>query len=188
MENCFLYLQQGEQSAFNFFFNNYYQPLVHFAFTFLKDTEAAEDVVEDCFLKLWERREIITSESSIKPFLYKTVRNACIDILRKQVHSKAYVNHINKSPREFAPDAIKNIIISESMHQVHLAFQNLPSKYKQIFAMLWVQGKEVKEIAAELNLPVSTVKSQKQRVLELIRNQLPQLGSFMLLFFFPGLF
>jgi RNA polymerase sigma-70 factor (ECF subfamily) len=67
------------------------------------------------------------------------------------------------------------------MHQVFLAVQNLPPKYQQLFNLLYVQGKEVKEIALELNLPLSTVKSQKGRTLELLRKQLPHLGILILL-------
>jgi RNA polymerase sigma-70 factor (family 1) len=176
--------QQGEEQGFNYFFHLYYKPLVHFAQTFLKQTEASEDVVEDGFVKLWQKRESIQSASAIKAYLYKTVRNACIDILRKQVHRDAYVVHINKSPKEFAPDTTQNIITVEAMHQVYTAVQNLPSKYKKVFNMLYVQGKEVKDIATELNLPLSTVKTHKSKALELIRKQLPQLGCITLLFFF----
>jgi RNA polymerase sigma-70 factor (family 1) len=181
--NYFLSFQQGEEQGFNYFFHSYYKPLVHFAQTFLKQTEAAEDVVEDCFVKFWEKRENISSASGIKPYLYKTVRNTCINLLRKQVHRDAYVVHINKSPKEFAPDTTQNIITAEAMHQVFLALQNLPFKYKKVFNMLYVEGKEVKDIAAELNLPLSTVKTHKSKALELIRKQLPQLGGLIFMFF-----
>lgn len=142
----------------------------------------AEDVAEDSFVKLWERRESITSESAIKPYLYASVKNACIDILRKQKHQKAYEAHLQKLPLQVSTDITQKIITAEAMHQVYLSVQNLPSKYQQIFNMIWVQGKEVKDIALELNLPLSTVKSQKARTLELLRKQLPHLGILLLLF------
>jgi RNA polymerase sigma-70 factor (family 1) len=178
----FLSFQKGEEQGFNYFFHSYYKSLVHFAQTFLKQTEAAEDVVEDGFVKLWQKRESIQSASAIKPYLYKTVRNACIDILRKQVHRDAYVVHINKSPKEYVPDTTHNIITAEAMHQVYIAVQNLPAKYRQVFQMLYVEGKEIKDIAIELNLPLSTLKSQKTRTLELIKKQLPHLGIVFIIF------
>ena len=167
----------------DYFFHLLYKPLVHFACTFLNSTEASEDIAEDSFLKLWERRDSIESLSSVKPFLYAVVRNRCIDLLRKQKHQSAYISHLKKTGEELAPDVSHSIIISESMHQVYLAIQNLPAKYKRIFNMLYVEGKEIKEIALELNLPLSTVKSQKQRALELLKKQLPHLG-FLLIFHF----
>jgi RNA polymerase sigma-70 factor (family 1) len=178
----FLSFQQGEEQGFNYFFQQLYKPLVHFAQTFLKQTEAAEDVVEDGFVKLWQKKGSIESASAIKPYLYKTVRNACIDMLRKQVHRDAYVVHINKSPREFVPDTTQNIITAEAMHQVYAAVQNLPAKYRRVFQMLYVEGKEIKDIALELNLPLSTLKSQKARTLELLKKQLPHLGTLFIMF------
>lgn len=182
-ENNFLSFKEGEEEGFNYFFHELYKPLVHFAFTLLHNTEAAQDVAEDSFLKLWEKRETIESLSSIRPYLYATVHNRCIDLIRKQKHQAAHIAHLKKAGEKLAPDVAQGIIISESMHQLYLAIQNLPSKYNRIFNMLYVQGKEIKEIARELNLPLSTVKSQKQRALELLRQQLPHLG-YLLVFFF----
>jgi RNA polymerase sigma-70 factor, ECF subfamily len=175
-EDYFLLFQKGEERGFDYFFQLYYKPLVHFAYTFLCNTEAAEDIACDSFLKLWEKRASIGSKLAIKPYLYAVVRNACIDILRKQKHQNAYTAYIKKTERDFQVDTSQNIIISESMHQVHLAVQRLPAKYQQVFKMLYVEGKEVKDIATELNLPLSTVKSQKTRTLELLRKELPHLG------------
>lgn len=180
-EDYFFFFKEGEEQGFNYFFHLYYKPLVHFAHSFLKDADSAEDMAGDSFLKLWEKRETIASASAVKPYLYAIVRNRCLDVLRKQKHQTAYITHLNKSPQEFAPDITHNIIISESMHQVYHALQSLPSKYQKIFNMLYVEGKEIKEIALELNLPLSTVKSQKARVLELLKKQLPHLGGLIVL-------
>ena len=182
-EDHFHSFKKGEEQGFDYFFHLYYKPLSHFAFTFLKQTEAAEDVVEDSFVKLWEKRETIDSLPAIKPYLYTSVRNRCIDLLRRQVHRDAYALHINKLPREIAPDVSQKIITAEAMHQVYLAVQNLPLKYKEIFNMIYVEGKEIKEIATVLNLPLSTVKSQKQRTLELLKKQLPYVGYILFIFF-----
>jgi RNA polymerase sigma-70 factor (family 1) len=182
IEQPFLSFQQGEEAGFNHYFHLYYKPLLHFAFSILHRQELAEDVTEESFIKLWSKKENIISESAIKPYLYASVRNACIDVLRKERHINTYKKHIQKAPVSFAEDDTQKIITSEAMHQVYLAVQNLPSKYKQIFNMLWVQGKEVKDISLELNLPLSTVKSQKARALELLKKQLPHLGILLLFF------
>ena len=180
-EDYFFFFKEGEEKGFNYFFHLYYKPLVHFAHTFLNNTESAEDITEDSFLKLWEKREVIASATAVKPYLYAIVRNRCLDVLRRQKHQTAYISQLKKSPIPLAADITHNIIISESMHQVYLALQSLPSKYQKIFNMLFVEGKEIKEIALELNLPLSTVKSQKARVLELLKKQLPHLGCFVFL-------
>ena len=72
------------------------------------------------------------------------------------------------------------------MHQVYLALKTLPPKCRQVFTMLYVQGKPVKEIAEELQLSVSTVKSHKATALKLLRKQLPHLGCLLLVMLFAG--
>lgn len=180
-EDYFFFFKEGEERGLHYFYQQFYSPLIHFALTFLNNTATAEDVAADSFIKLWERREDIQSASAIKPYLYACVRNACIDTIRKQKHQIAYEAHIKKMPVPLAPDITQNIITSQAMHQVYLALQNLPSKYQQVFKMIYVEGKEVKDVALQLNLPLSTVKSQKARALELLRKQLPHLGCFILL-------
>lgn len=149
----------------------------------LNNLHSGENVVEDSFVKLWKKRQTIDSPSSIKPYLYRTVRNGCIDLLRKQKHQLAYTNHIKKIPEQTSPDVTQNIILSESMHQVFLALENLPAKYRQLLNMIYVEGKAVKDVALELDLPLSTVKSQKARALELLRKQLPHLGCLLIFYY-----
>jgi RNA polymerase sigma-70 factor (ECF subfamily) len=141
-------------------------------------------VVEDCFVRLWEKRELIESANAVKPYLYTSVRNRCLDVLRKQGHSKIYEAHLKRAPEEFAPDHVQAIIVAESMFQVYLAVEKLPGKYKRVFDMFYLHGRELMDIASELDLPLATVKSRKKRTLEILRAQLPHLGFFILLFFF----
>ena len=183
-KDTYLSFHEGHEQAFNHFFGLYYKPLLHFANAIVRDKEIAEDIVEDSFMKLWEKRERMASESAIKPFLYAIVRNACIDILRKKKHENDYKKHVQKLPPALAEDMTRKMVTAEAMNHVFLALQKLPPKYKQIFQMIWIEGKEIKDISKELNLPLSTVKSQKARTLELIRKQLPQLGISMLLFIY----
>ena len=84
IEDLFISLQKGEQRGFDYFFHLYYKPLLYFANSILKDKEVAEDTVADSFVKLWEKRKTIRSASGVKPYLYMSVRNSCLNILRKQ--------------------------------------------------------------------------------------------------------
>jgi RNA polymerase sigma-70 factor (family 1) len=186
-EHYFLLFQQGEEQGFNYFFAQLYEPLVHFAFTILNDKSEAEDIVEDSFLKFWERRSEIEKATTLKSYLYTIVRNACLTTIGRRNYAKSYEVHIKRSPESFTPDVQQKIIISESMHQVYLALKTLPPKCRQVFSMLYVQGKPVKEIAEELELSVSTVKSHNAKALKLLREQLPHLGCLFLWFFFPAL-
>jgi RNA polymerase sigma-70 factor (family 1) len=182
-EALFISFQRGEERGFKYFFDLYAKPLVYFASTITNSKETAEDIVEDCFVKLWEKREMIASASTIKPYLYTSVRNRALDVLKKHNHARVYEEYVKKTSQDFVPDVQQIFIHGESLYQVYLAVERLPARYRKVFHMFYLQGKEIKEIASELNLPVSTVKSQKIRTLKLLKKQLPHLGFLLISYF-----
>ena len=174
IEDLFLSFRSGKEQGFTYFFDAYYKPLVYFAFTIIKDKVVAEDIVEDSFVGFWEKRKTIRSAPAIKPYLYRSVHNGCLNILRKQKSHLAYVNHMKNSEEELPVDIMQKIIAAETMHQVYLALQNPPTKYQTIATMIYLEEKAVKEVATELSLPLSTIKGQKKKALQLIREQFPR--------------
>src|SRR6478735_11331804 len=90
-------VKMGEDKAFDFFFRQYYTTLCFFANSILHNEEEAKDVVQDCFLKLWNSKTINERSETVKSFLYTAVRNRCVDLLRKKkVNQKAKLQ-ISKS-------------------------------------------------------------------------------------------
>lgn len=77
-------LKEGDSRSFDFLFNKYYKDLVLFSCVFLKERESSEDIVQDLFFRLWENRENLTIESSLKAYLLTAVRNSCFEELRHQ--------------------------------------------------------------------------------------------------------
>jgi RNA polymerase sigma-70 factor (ECF subfamily) len=76
-EEDFSWLAAGDQRAFEAFFRKQYRPLVAHALKFLRDPDEAEEVVQDVFVKLWEKRGEITAQTSLSAYLYTSVRNQC---------------------------------------------------------------------------------------------------------------
>ncbi len=99
-EKKFVSFQKGEERGFDFFFNEYYACLSFFAFKILRHDAEAQDVVSDSFVKLWERRKMIDKTGSIKSYLYTTVKNACVDILRRREGSRKLENEISALSNE----------------------------------------------------------------------------------------
>ena len=168
-------IQNGDEQGFNHLFRQYYAPLTYFAQSIINERELAEDIVEDTFVKLWERPEILSRPGSIKSYFYTTVRNACIDHVRKVKRMNAYSAEIKNTETIEEKPIIHRIIEAETMHMIYQALETLPPKCGQIFKMFYLQGKQLNEIASELGLSLSTVKSQKGRALELLRKRLPEL-------------
>src|ERR1044071_8998431 len=84
LENLVKAFQRGEEKGFTYFFNELYPALLYFAFRILNDKAASKDIVEDSFIKIWERHSSFNHPKVIKSWLYTTVRNGCIDWQRNQ--------------------------------------------------------------------------------------------------------
>jgi len=166
--------RSGNEEGFNYFFNEYYKPLYFFASRYVKDNAAAEDIITESFIKLWDKREIFETEAGIKGYLYKTVYNACLRWL-EQLHRKTlYATSFAAQTSITEQPYTNNIIKAETIHQLHIAIANLPSQCKKIFTKLYIEGKQPSEIAKEMNLTISTIKNQKARGIKLLR---PELAS-----------
>jgi RNA polymerase sigma-70 factor, ECF subfamily len=181
VEDYFISFRGGEQWGFAYFFNTYSERLIHFAFSYLKNKEAAEDVVEDSFIKLWNKREEIENASAIKSYLYSTTRNACIDQIRKAAVEQKHAKQIKQLTSPLVEDVSHRIIAAETSNMLFATLNNLPEECCQVFKMYYLEKKELKEIAAELKLSLSTIKNRKAQAIELLRAELPRMGFILLL-------
>src|SRR5688572_28094290 len=77
-------LSEGDITTFEMLFRTYYQPLCNYAYTFLQDREDAEEIVQSTFLLVWEKRDALAIRTSVKPYLYAMVRNACLNVLKHE--------------------------------------------------------------------------------------------------------
>ena len=144
-------------------FKQLYRPLCVYAMHYLKgNTEVAEDLVQDCFIKYWQSRP-----DNGRAFLYVSVRNACIDYLRRQ-HPEVMT---------FAPYDLDGIISDEeavgrSLREAELweRIDRLPNRCREIFLMSKRDGMKYSEIASELGLSEKTVEHQINKALKRLKD------------------
>jgi RNA polymerase sigma-70 factor (ECF subfamily) len=161
--------KKGKEEGFNYFFNSLYKPLYFFAIRYINDKAAAEDIVSDSFIKLWDKREIFETESGIKAYLYKSVYNASIRWLQQKQNRSIHLISYSKQNEISEQGYIHNIIKAETIQFLHNAIQHLPSQCQKVFTKLFIEGKSVSETAQEMNLTISTVKNQKARGIKLLK-------------------
>ncbi len=164
--------QLGYESAFDDFFRSYFPALCQFANTYLKDIEQSKDIVQESFVKLWEKHSEINSPYSIRSFLYKIVRNKCIDVLRrKKVKDKGYeeFKYLNA---HWSQEEINEIIHWETIRKIYCEISILPPKMQQVFRMYYLEGKKYQEIAKEMKISYHTVRHHKTRALELLKGRI----------------
>jgi RNA polymerase sigma-70 factor (family 1) len=153
-------------------FKQYYSRLVYFAFQLIGDKEQAEDIVQDTFIKYWNQREETgLAAGCLKSYLYTSVRNASLNVLRHQQVQDRF--KIQADPSEVAEETVVHAIIrSEVVSALHAAIATLPASCQKVARLSFLEEKDNREIAAELGISVNTVKTQKQRGLQLLRLRL----------------
>mgnify|MGYP003050076834 CR=1 FL=1 len=146
-------------------FKDYYASLVMYAMHYVRQ-EVAEDIVQDLMTLLWEKDTYFDSISAFHSFIYLFIRNRSINHLK---HQKAELNYINYRQGESISD--------ES--EVFQVIDQLPERCKEIFK-LHLAGKKENEIASQLGISLSTVKSQKQKAFQRLKERLNPLFFFLL--------
>jgi RNA polymerase sigma-70 factor (family 1) len=162
-------LKSGNSQSMISFFNLYYAPLCYFAERMIHDRQAAEDVVEDSFMKLWKKHADFGSIQNIKAFLYITTRNACLNLLKKHqrdVISKREMAYLHGDSDDFV---LNSIIRTEVMAEIYRQIEKLPAQSKKVLKMSVFDNMRNHEIAAALDVSIHTVKNQKVRAMQLLR-------------------
>jgi RNA polymerase sigma-70 factor (family 1) len=161
-------------------FRRYYSKLFYFAYKIIESKASAEDVVQDVFLRFQDRLPQFNSETALGSFLYLSVKNACLNLLR---HRAVEAKHEASVAFSFEEEAsfLENLIRAEVYGEIHQAIQSLPAGCRTVINFAYFDGLKNEEIANRLQVSVNTVKTQKQRGLQLLRLRLGP-DAFFLLF------
>lgn len=177
-KNIFRELTNGSEKAFAYFFKKYYRLLFNYAFQILKDQLAAEEIVEETFLAIWEKRIRINLQRSPASYLFKATYNQCLNYLKhKQIENKYQAFFLHHIPDPELDDSsnsypLSTLIGKEIEETLEKSIEKLPEQCRRVFIMSRLEDKKNKEIAEILNVSVSTVKTQLMRSLSRIREDL----------------
>ena len=164
-----------DEKSFKQLFNDYYGALCNFAYRFVNDMDVAEDVVQEVFVRLWQKRKQLNIETNIKNYLFSSVRNKSIEKLRRlKIEDKYYkeTKYINNQEVFSAADKPEESEKYVRISKLYDSIDKLPHKCKTIFKMAKIEGMTYNEIATELEISVKTVESQMRRAFILLREML----------------
>ena len=162
----------GDESAFSIIFRTYYLDLVLFAGTFLKDRQAAEEIVQDVFIRLWENRESVMITSSLRSFLLKSIQNKCIDTIRHLKIVDDYQSKLQNYPLLLENNTENYVLYSELEDDLKKALGKIPDDISKIFLLNRFEGLTYPEIASQLNLSVRMVEIRMGKALALLKHYL----------------
>lgn len=176
-----IFFQRGKEKGFAWFFKELYPVLTFYCNKIIGDKEASEEIASHAFIKIWEKHERFSDADSIKAYLYRIVRNDALKYLRKekqQIAANKEVVYLYSYQNE--TDQFSSLVAAEISRELLTAINSLPVECSKVFHLMFVQGKSVKEIAEQLNLSPSTVKTQKARGLAALRKKIVFIWSWFL--------
>jgi RNA polymerase sigma-70 factor (family 1) len=173
-------LSMGDPPTFDGLFRAYFAPLRHFTADFLESDDDAKDVVEDLFVKLWQRKQCFENTQHAQAYLYRCARNACLNYLKHGRRVSLKYEILIADTGEIEEDYLTQMIRAEVWGEIYRAIENLPSQCSKVITMSYIDGNSNAEIADMLNLSLQTVKNHKVRGLHILKDILPG-NLFMLL-------
>jgi len=174
-------IKNGNEKAFEILFHKYYRYLCLYATKIINDDSAAEEIVQDFFVKIWEKRETISIETSFKNYLFRSVKNLCINYIQ---HNKTKLRYAQKVISEVEnhfsdDDSFPEIELSQKIEE---SINSLPEKRKEIFRLSRQEGLKYHEIATKLNISIKTVETQMSLAIKTLRDKLKNYSSFFTFF------
>jgi len=162
-------LKEKNISAFNTIYLNYAKPLYIYLLHKLKDPELCNDVLQDIFVSIWEKRQQLDIEISIKAYLYQSARFKIIDIYRKDVKYQKYLAELADTITIDAATITDRIDNRKKLLEIEVAVNNLPDRMREIFILSRFEHQTTRDIATKTNLSPQTVKNQLTKALRILR-------------------
>jgi RNA polymerase sigma-70 factor (family 1) len=174
-------LSKGNLLAFNTLYNEYSGRLYRFAFGYLKSEDEAEELVQEVFTTIWEKRADLKEELSFKSFLFTIAFN----IIKKHFRTRTYLNeYFKKGIGDDLDMQTSQKITYDSLYQYVTELVNqLPERRREIFIKSRFEGLSIKEIAKKLGINHKTVENQLTDALKFIRTNLNKETISAILFF-----
>lgn len=164
-------LLSGDEQTFESVYKHFLKPLHVYAITMLKDEDAAKGMVQNIFLKLWERRQRLSFNGSIQAYLYGAVYNECLNYLR---HEKVKINHQDHIIYSMSnkTDSENGMELLDLKLKLQQALNELPERCRTIFQLSRFEELKYQEIANELGISIKTVEAQMGKALRILRIKL----------------
>jgi RNA polymerase sigma-70 factor (ECF subfamily) len=182
-------LIHDNRDAFDQIYNRYWKKLFMYAGKVVKDEEEAQDIVQDVFVSLWQRRKALINIYSLSSYLHGAIRFKGLVYIRSNFYKHNYITSLKVFFEEGIDTLNEQLDVKELDALIHTEIGKLPPKMREIFILSRIEQLSHKEIAEKLNISDKTVKKQINRSLNLFRLALDEKsGSLVALVLLHSLF
>ncbi len=158
---------------FEALFREHYEGLGRYAFSILKNQSVSEDTVQKLFVNLWEKRKELRIQE-IKPYLYRSIYNLSMNELKKIKKNQLHVEISERPEVSGSSDSSNGILQEELEGKIEQALQTLPEKCGEVFRMSRFSEMSYKEISEKLDISIKTVENHMGKALRLMRIELKE--------------
>ncbi len=170
----FAEMKSGNKESFNYFFDYYYSGLCIYANNYTGDLSTSEEVVQDVFVRFWEKRQTIDIENSVRFYLFRTVYNQCMNLLKHKKVENNYLQQHEFRSNDLYEEQWSLYNESELRLALDLALSKLPDRCREIFQLSRFENLRNKEIADKLGITEKTVENQITKALKVLRKELKE--------------
>lgn len=165
-------LARRDKVIFDYLFNYYYSSLCAFSLQYISDRKSVEDLVQDFFVYLWIESPKLKIRSSLKSYLFSSIKNRCLDYQKHHKITEKYRNFILFSTEKDDNSTEHFFAESELRRAIHISFGKLPPRCREIFEFSRLHGLSNQEISEKLDISKRTVELQISNALKILRNEL----------------
>ncbi len=177
-------IKYGDKDAYQELFERYAPKIYHFSLSYLKNEADAEELVQDVFLKVWEKREILDASQNVKAYIFKIAVNTIYDFIRRKNIESAFNDFAKVNFNKSSNDTWDTVIFEEMQTNLNELVTQMPEQRRKIFRLSKMKGLTNEEIAQKLELSKRTVENQLYRAIVFLKEHLNNKSMFALLFFY----
>jgi RNA polymerase sigma-70 factor (ECF subfamily) len=159
-------LHESSEQSFRIAFDAYYEKLCRYAYTIVRDMDEAQDIVQNVFVKIWERKETLAMTVTVKSYLYRAVYNHCMNHLEARAVRQKYQH---KESGDLSPIQEPEVFPHELEENIIAVINTLPKQCRLIFMMSRYQEMKYAEIATKLGISVNTIENQISKALRILK-------------------
>ncbi|PKP19865.1 MAG: RNA polymerase sigma-70 factor [Bacteroidetes bacterium HGW-Bacteroidetes-21] len=165
-------IRQGDQQAFESVFKTYYKYLCAYANQLLTDRDLSEEIVQDLFFQLWQKRNTFDIQTSLKSYLFRATHNSCLNYFKHLKVRDSYTQHVLNEKQRIEDSYEEMGNLSELQAAITNAVDKLPPERKKVFMMIRYEERKYKEVAEILGISVKTVENQMGKAMQFLREAL----------------
>jgi RNA polymerase sigma-70 factor, ECF subfamily len=175
-------IMAGDMSAFDILYSRYSKRIYKFAFSILKLQEDAENIVQDVYLNLWEKKNEIKTKASVRSYIFTIVYNSSVSVLRKKSRESQYSEYLKSIQNLEQSPVDMELEYNELNNKFNEVKEQLPERQREIYKLHRFEGLKYQEIADKMNISVNTVENHMSRALKTIREKIGNYSLAVILF------